>query len=36
MYNSSYFQRVGDLVASGTYQGLYMQDFDFRVYQVTG
>lgn len=26
----------GTMVASGTYQGLYEQDYDFRVYQVTG
>lgn len=26
----------GTKVASGTYQGLYAQDYDFRVYQVTG
>ena len=26
----------GIQVASGTYQGLYAQDYDFRVYQVTG
>lgn len=26
----------GTTVASGTYQGLYAQDYDFRVYQVTG
>lgn len=26
----------GTMVASGTYQGLYTQDYDFRVYQVTG
>lgn len=26
----------GTMVASGTYQGRYAQDYDFRVYQVTG
>lgn len=26
----------GTMVVSGTYQGLYAQDYDFRVYQVTG
>lgn len=26
----------GIQVASGTYQGLYEQDYDFKVYQVTG
>lgn len=26
----------GAFVSSGTYQGLYAQDYDFRVYQVTG
>ena len=26
----------GTMVASGTYQGLYEQDYDFRVYKVTG
>lgn len=26
----------GTMVASGTYQALYAQDYDFRVYQVTG
>ena len=26
----------GALISSGTYQGLYAQDYDFRVYQVTG
>lgn len=26
----------GTTVASGTYQGLYAQDYDFRVYQATG
>lgn len=26
----------GTMVASGAYQGLYAQDYDFRVYQVTG
>lgn len=26
----------GTMVTSGTYQGLYAQDYDFRVYQVTG
>lgn len=26
----------GTMVASGTYQGPYEQDYDFRVYQVTG
>lgn len=26
----------GTMVASGTYQGLSAQDYDFRVYQVTG
>ncbi len=26
----------GTTVASGTYQGLHAQDYDFRVYQVTG
>lgn len=26
----------GTMVAYGTYQGLYAQDFDFKVYQVTG
>lgn len=28
--------RGGTMVSSGTYQGLYAQDYDFRVYQVTG
>lgn len=28
--------RGGTMVASGTYRGLYAQDYDFRVYQVTG
>lgn len=26
----------GTIVSSGTYEGLYAQDYDFRVYQVTG
>lgn len=26
----------GALVSSGTYVGLYAQDYDFKVYQVTG
>ena len=26
----------GALVSSGTYEGLYAQDYDFKVYQVTG
>lgn len=26
----------GTTVASGTYQGLYAKDYDFKVYQVTG
>lgn len=26
----------GTMVTSGTYQGLYAQDYDFKVYQVTG
>ena len=35
MHKSNYVNR-GALVSSGTYEGLYAQDYDFRVYQVTG
>ena len=39
--NSSYsivlnISSGGVLVSSGTYKGLYAQDYDFKIYQVTG